>query len=333
MTGRPDAGGFLRIGPFAKQANLSPHQLRHYHELGLLTPALVDPESGYRYYADAQAATAEVIAILRSVDMPLGDIKDLLRDPSRERVQTALDRQRARLEGRLAEAREKLERLEQLAEEGRLMSEQRETGPVVEVIVDGVRLHTPTSQHAVLLREKDADRVLCIWVGPFEANGIASRLHHLPVARPLTHDLMSTALDHFGVDIDRVVITARAAEVFYAAIHAHRNEQAEVLDARPSDALNVALRARAPIFVGAAVMDECATAPPAAETVPAPPTTLVTAFDADTEQPLGLLSLKALPAPGQTVPVCTPTEWHVVSVEPGDGEHLPRVLVRRPGSE
>src|SRR5215831_4596979 len=108
---RPGRERLLRIGTFSRQARLSPHQLRHYHELGLLLPASVDPESGYRYYSEGQTATAEVIAILRSVDMPLGEIRELLRDPSPARVRETLDRHRARLERRLDEARYTLGRL------------------------------------------------------------------------------------------------------------------------------------------------------------------------------------------------------------------------------
>jgi bifunctional DNase/RNase len=333
MSGRPEAERLLRIGPFARQANLSPHQLRHYHELRLLLPVLVDPESGYRYYAEAQAATAEAIAVLRSVDMPLAEIKDLLADRSRGQVQAALDRQRARLERRLAEAREKLERLQQLAEEGRLVSDAQPTGELVEVLVLGVRLHVATNQHVVLLREKDGERVLPVWIGQFEANGIAVRLQGFDTVRPLTHDFMWTAMSLFGVEIERVVITRHECEVFYAAVEARRDGQAEVIDARPSDALNVALRAGAPVFVGAAVLAEHAHVPSTPDEIPAPPTCVVTAWDAETNQQLGMLFLPALPEPGQTVDVPSNTAWAVVAVEPGKGQHPPRVRVRRPRPE
>lgn len=331
MSGRPEAERLLRIGNFARQANLTPHQLRHYHELGLLMPVLVDPESGYRYYANAQAATGEAIAILRSVDMPLTEIKELLADPSRGRVQRALDRQRARLERRLAEAQEKLERLQQLAEEGRLVSETLKTGEMLEVLVLAIRLHVPSNQHVVLLREKEGERVLPIWIGPSEANGIAMRLGGLDAVRPMTHDFMWTAMSVFGVEIERVVINRHEGEIFYAAVEARRGGQAEVIDARPSDALNVALRAGAPVYVAAAVLDRLAHVPEAPDEVPAPPTCLVEAYEAETNRPLGMLVLPAVPEPGETVEVPTNMPWTVVSVESGTGERPPRVVVQRPG--
>jgi len=116
----------LPIGRFGKEAQLTPRQLRYYHALGLLVPAAVDPASGYRYYAEAQLATAELIALLRSVDMPLADIQALLADRSAESIRSAFERLRTSVEARLARAREILDRIKEL-EEAAMPSEAKAT--------------------------------------------------------------------------------------------------------------------------------------------------------------------------------------------------------------
>lgn len=121
--------GLIPIGRFAAQANLSPRQLRYYHALGLLPPAAVDPRSGYRYYAEAQRATAELIALLRSVDMPVPEIQSLLADRSPANVRRVFDRLRAGVEDRLRQAREVLDRLDTLELEESVMEQQATVYP------------------------------------------------------------------------------------------------------------------------------------------------------------------------------------------------------------
>ena len=106
----------LPIGRFSKATRLSVKALRHYDELGLLRPALVDPSSGYRYYRPAQANQAEAIRILRSVEMPLEEIGELLADGGGEPAAKRLHRHRERLEARLAEHRRMLAFLQRLLE-------------------------------------------------------------------------------------------------------------------------------------------------------------------------------------------------------------------------
>jgi DNA-binding transcriptional MerR regulator len=91
----------LPIGRFGKESQLSPRQLRYYHALGLLVPAAINPDSGYRYYASAQIATAELIALLRTADMPVADIQALLADRSQANVRAIFERLRAGLEQKL----------------------------------------------------------------------------------------------------------------------------------------------------------------------------------------------------------------------------------------
>src|SRR6202140_5784304 len=96
------------IGRFSRRSGIPVSHLRHYHEVGLLEPAHVDPESGYRYYAIAQREAAEVIGILRSIDMPVRDIQRVLADPSEATVGEVLAAHRARLEDRLSEVAHRL---------------------------------------------------------------------------------------------------------------------------------------------------------------------------------------------------------------------------------
>jgi effector-binding domain-containing protein len=104
----------LPIGRFSKATRLSVKALRHYDELGLLRPAFVDPSSGYRYYRPAQANQAEAIRILRSLEMPLEEIAELLDAGGGELAAKRLARHRERLEARLDEHRRMLAFLERL---------------------------------------------------------------------------------------------------------------------------------------------------------------------------------------------------------------------------
>ena len=104
----------LPIGRFSRATRLSVKALRHYDELGLLRPAFVDPSSGYRYYRPAQANQAEAIRILRSLEMPLEEIAELLASEAGELTAKRLHRHRERLEARLAEHRRMLAFLERL---------------------------------------------------------------------------------------------------------------------------------------------------------------------------------------------------------------------------
>ena len=91
--------------------------------MGLLQPAWVDPESGYRYYAAAQIEAAEVISMLRSIDMPVRDIQRLLADPSEDNVREILGSHRARLEDRLTHVAGRLESIDRIVKEGKLMKQ------------------------------------------------------------------------------------------------------------------------------------------------------------------------------------------------------------------
>ena len=117
---RPDAT-LVPIGRFARLAGLSVPQLRLYDRRGLLVPTARDRQSGYRYYSEAQAAAARVIALLRSIDVPLADIRELLAAPEPERMRSVFAAHRRRVERRLSEARAALESIDRIISEGELM--------------------------------------------------------------------------------------------------------------------------------------------------------------------------------------------------------------------
>jgi bifunctional DNase/RNase len=137
---------------------------------------------------------------------------------------------------------------------------------LIEVSVDSIRIHMPTAQHLVILKEKEADRYLPIWIGSFEAQAIATKISGNPLGRPLTHDLMATALGDLGVSMKRIVVTRLADQVFYARLYVKQDGRDLDFDARPSDAIALAVRMECPIFVATEVMEAAGIIPEADET-------------------------------------------------------------------
>ncbi|MGZ6315173.1 MAG: bifunctional nuclease family protein, partial [Candidatus Limnocylindrales bacterium] len=94
---------------------------------------------------------------------------------------------------------------------------------LAEVVVESVRVHMLSSQHVVLLKETERERYLPIWIGPWEANAIATRLQGVTPERPLTHDLFAASLSELGVTVRRVVISSLADETFHATLELELN--------------------------------------------------------------------------------------------------------------
>ncbi|MDQ2960101.1 MAG: bifunctional nuclease family protein, partial [Candidatus Dormibacteraeota bacterium] len=113
---------------------------------------------------------------------------------------------------------------------------------LIEMTVDSIRVHMPTGQHVVILKEKAAERYLPIWIGINEANAIALKITGMTPERPITHDLLANVLGAVDVNVDRIVVTSLANEVFYARIVASLNGRHMEIDSRPSDAIAVAVR-------------------------------------------------------------------------------------------
>ncbi len=136
---------------------------------------------------------------------------------------------------------------------------------VVEMVVESVRVHMPSSRHVVILKETERERYLPIWIGPWEASAIAMRLQGLTPERPLTHDLFAAALEELGVHVDRVVIAALAEETFHARLFLELAGRTVELDSRPSDALALAVRTGIKIFAAEEVLEQAGLGPDATE--------------------------------------------------------------------
>lgn len=125
-----------------------------------------------------------------------------------------------------------------------------------ELSVIGVRVELPTNQPIVLLREVDGDRYLPIWIGAVEATAIAYEQQGVKPARPLTHDLLRDLLQALSAPLKAVEIVELKDSIFYADLLIGDSVR---VSARPSDAIALALRARAPIFVEDRVIDNAKT--------------------------------------------------------------------------
>jgi bifunctional DNase/RNase len=126
---------------------------------------------------------------------------------------------------------------------------------MVEVVIDSIRVSLMSQQRIVILREVNAERYLPIWIGIYEAEAITIALQEVEVARPLTHDLLKNIFTEFNVSVLRVEVAALQDETFFGNIVAEVNGKTLNIDARPSDALNLAVRTHVPIFVARSVMD------------------------------------------------------------------------------
>jgi len=127
-----------------------------------------------------------------------------------------------------------------------------------EMVVESVRVHMLSSRHVVILKETEHERYLPIWIGPWEASAIAMKLQGLTADRPLTHDLFAAALEALDARVDRVVISALAEETFHARLFLEQAGRAVEVDARPSDALALAVRAGGRIFALESVLEQAA---------------------------------------------------------------------------
>ena len=127
---------------------------------------------------------------------------------------------------------------------------------LVEMVVESVRVHMLSNRHVVILKEKERERYLPIWIGPWEASAIAMRLQGLAPERPLTHDLFTTTLEQLGASVERVVISELAEETFHARIFVELEGRIVEIDSRPSDALALAVRASVRVFASEDVLDQ-----------------------------------------------------------------------------
>ena len=120
---------------------------------------------------------------------------------------------------------------------------------LIEMTIKGLMVDPITNMPIVILKDKDGERVLPIWVGVFEANAIALQIERIDTPRPMTHDLLKNILLHLNATVEKIVVTDLQENTFFATIFLDMEGNRVVIDSRPSDAIALALRTDAPIFV------------------------------------------------------------------------------------
>ena len=119
----------------------------------------------------------------------------------------------------------------------------------IEMTIKGLMVDPVTNMPIVILRDEGSERVLPIWVGIFEANAIALQIENIETPRPMTHDLLRNVIAHLNGAVEKIVVSDLKENTFYALIYVRIAEELVAVDARPSDAIALALRVSAPIYV------------------------------------------------------------------------------------
>ena len=120
--------------------------------------------------------------------------------------------------------------------------------------IKGLMIDPITNMPIIVLRDQEGQKVLPIWVGVFEANAIALQIENVQTPRPMTHDLLKSVLDNLHAVVERIVVSDLKENTFYATIYVRVDGEKIPIDARPSDAIALALRTGSPIFVEESVI-------------------------------------------------------------------------------
>jgi bifunctional DNase/RNase len=139
----------------------------------------------------------------------------------------------------------------------------------VEMKIRGLMVDPSTNAPIVILKDVSSDTVLPIWVGLYEANAIALEVEKSSPPRPMTHDLLKNLIHGLNAEVQRIVVTELRDDTFYAVIWMEQNGEVVTLDARPSDAIALALRADCPIYVSEDVLKEAKVVPNTADSASA----------------------------------------------------------------
>ncbi len=127
---------------------------------------------------------------------------------------------------------------------------------MIEMNIDSIRFSLMSVQRVVILRVKESNKYLPIWIGPSEADSIAYKLQDVEVPRPLTHDLLGSIISTLGATVSQIVVSDLNEDTFYAKIVLKYNGNSLEVDSRPSDAIALAVRTGAPIFADDAVVEK-----------------------------------------------------------------------------
>lgn len=132
---------------------------------------------------------------------------------------------------------------------------------MIEVLIDSIRVSLMSQHRIVVLKDSNSDRYLPIWIGPYEADAITIELQEVPPQRPLTHDLLKSVIRELGGRVIHILISDLRNDVYYARILVDVAGRQIEIDSRPSDAIALAVRVKAPIFVAESVMEKAAIEP------------------------------------------------------------------------
>ncbi len=132
---------------------------------------------------------------------------------------------------------------------------------MIEVTIDSIRVSLMTQNRVVVLKEDEGDRFLPIWIGPYEAEAITMQLQGMEVQRPLTWDLLKTVIEQLGGEVMQIVINGFERSTYLARIVLDVDGDSVEIDSRPSDAIALAVRVNAPIFVSDEVMEHAGLQP------------------------------------------------------------------------
>ena len=135
----------------------------------------------------------------------------------------------------------------------------------IEMTIKGLMVDPVTNMPIILLRDAEGQKVLPIWVGIYEANAIALQIENVSTPRPMTHDLLKNVIGDLKGTVRKIVVSDLKDNTFFALIYLEVNGETVAIDARPSDAIALALRARAPIFVEESVIDNAKPFDPSGE--------------------------------------------------------------------
>ncbi|MGB2582671.1 MAG: bifunctional nuclease family protein [Dehalococcoidia bacterium] len=127
---------------------------------------------------------------------------------------------------------------------------------MLEMTIESIRVSMLNHQRVVILKEKDAERFLPIWIGPAEADAIAVKLQEYQVPRPLTHDLLSNVIGALGATVNSIIVSDLQNDTFFAKIILAVDGKQVEIDSRPSDAIALAVRIKVPIFAEEAVLEK-----------------------------------------------------------------------------
>ena len=127
---------------------------------------------------------------------------------------------------------------------------------MVEMTIDSIRVSMVNYRRVVILKEKESERYLPIWIGPSEADAIAVKLQGMNLPRPMTHDLLSNVIEQLGARVNSIIVNDLKNDTFFAKIILSVDGGEMEIDCRPSDAMALAVRVSVPIYADESVLDK-----------------------------------------------------------------------------